>query len=119
MVNGGISLWTVQNQYERMVHLAEASLADFADGKLRLPEQGNGRPDIIDEARWEMEWMLKMQVPADKDANRAGMVHHKMHDEQWSGIGYKPPTETQLPRHLRPVSTAARRHAGPRQDWRR
>jgi endoglucanase len=29
--------------------------------KLNLPESGNGTPDILNEARWNVEWMLKMQ----------------------------------------------------------
>jgi endoglucanase len=28
---------------------------------LRIPESGNGTPDILNEARWNLEWMLKMQ----------------------------------------------------------
>jgi endoglucanase len=28
---------------------------------LNLPESGNGTPDILNEARWNLEWMLKMQ----------------------------------------------------------
>ncbi len=28
---------------------------------LRIPESGNGTPDILNEARWGLEWMLKMQ----------------------------------------------------------
>lgn len=38
---------------------------------LDIPESGNGMPDILNEARWEIEWMLKMQ---DMD----GGVHHKL-----------------------------------------
>jgi len=29
--------------------------------KLNIPESGNGVPDILNEARWNLEWMLKMQ----------------------------------------------------------
>ena len=29
--------------------------------KLRIPESGNHAPDILNEARWNLEWMLKMQ----------------------------------------------------------
>jgi len=28
--------------------------------KLNIPESGNGTPDILNEARWNLEWMLKM-----------------------------------------------------------
>ncbi len=37
--------------------------ADFGDGKMNIPEKKNKTPDILDEARWQMEFMLKMQVP--------------------------------------------------------
>ncbi|HHV29096.1 MAG TPA: PKD domain-containing protein [Clostridium sp.] len=35
--------------------------SQFVDGQFNIPESGNGVPDILDEARWELEWMLKMQ----------------------------------------------------------
>jgi endoglucanase len=108
VVNGGIALFTMQNQYERMKHLAPKSLADFGDGKLRIPENHNQRPDILDEARWELQWMLKMQVPEGQP--HAGMAHHKIHDENWTALGLRPPTDTaeiKMNRFLRPVSTAA------------
>ena len=39
--------------------------------ELGIPESGNGIPDILDEAKWELDWMLKMQT-AD------GSVYHKV-----------------------------------------
>lgn len=36
----------------------------FTDNQFNIPESGNGIPDILDEARWELEWMLKMQDAA-------------------------------------------------------
>ncbi len=33
----------------------------FTDNSLNIPESGNGVPDILDEARWELEWILTMQ----------------------------------------------------------
>ncbi|WP_310830345.1 glycoside hydrolase family 9 protein [Paenibacillus pedocola] len=36
----------------------------FTDSQFNIPESGNGIPDILDEARWELEWMLKMQDTA-------------------------------------------------------
>ena len=38
---------------------------------LNIPETGNGTPDILNEARWELEWILKMQ----KDD---GSFYHKL-----------------------------------------
>ena len=37
-----------------------------------IPESGNGIPDILDEARYELEWMLKMQD------RYTGGVYHKV-----------------------------------------
>src|SRR5690606_27195608 len=73
VVNGGISVWTLLNLYER---LPDA----FGDGSMPIPENNNGVPDILDEARWEMEFLLAMQVPEGQPL--AGMVHHKMHDRR-------------------------------------
>ncbi|WP_437730668.1 glycoside hydrolase family 9 protein [Sorangium sp. So ce1335] len=103
VVNGGISAWTLLNQYERLVALGSTA-GDFGDGKLKIPESSNEIPDLLDEARWEIEFFLKMQVP-EGQAN-AGMVHHKMHDESWTGLPLAP-HEDEEPRYLRPVSTAA------------
>ncbi|MDI1431157.1 glycoside hydrolase family 9 protein [Polyangium sorediatum] len=103
VVNGGISVWTMLAQYERAKHIGTSS-ADFGDGKLAIPENKNGVPDILDEARYELEWMLKMQVPEGQP--RAGMVHHKVHDEKWTGLGLAP-HEANMKRFLRPPSTAA------------
>ncbi len=33
----------------------------YSDNQLNIPESGNGVPDILDEARWELEWIQKMQ----------------------------------------------------------
>lgn len=33
----------------------------FPDSSLNIPESGNGVPDLLDEARWELEWILTMQ----------------------------------------------------------
>ncbi|MGK4003397.1 glycoside hydrolase family 9 protein [Sorangium sp. So ce1036] len=103
VVNGGISAWTLLNQYERAVALGK-NAEDFADGKMKIPEAGNGIPDILDEARWEVEFLLKMQVP--EGEIHAGMAHHKIHDLEWTGLPL-PPHEDPQPRFLRPVSTAA------------
>jgi endoglucanase len=103
VVNGGFSAWTLMNQWERTKHLGK-SIKDFGDGKLKVPEQDNGVDDLLDEARWEVEFLMAMQAPDGSEF--AGMVHHKMHDEGWTAIGIRPDQDT-LKRSLRPVSTAA------------
>ncbi|RSM55679.1 glycosyl hydrolase family 5 [Actinoplanes sp. ATCC 53533] len=99
VVNGGISTWELLNQYERT-----AEPAKLGDGTLRIPESGNKVPDILDEARWQLDFMLKMQVPAGRPL--AGMVHHKIHDANWTGLPLMPHLDPQQ-RELHPVSTAA------------
>ncbi len=84
VVNGGISAWTLMDLYEQ---LPDA----FADGAQSIPENSNGIPDILDEARWELEFLLSMQVPEGQPL--AGMVHHKMHDESWAAMPMVPPSE--------------------------
>jgi hypothetical protein len=33
----------------------------FTDGQLNIPESGNGLPDLVDEARWGVDFWLRMQ----------------------------------------------------------
>jgi endoglucanase len=35
----------------------------FLDGALALPESGNGVPDLLDEVKWGLRWLLSMQEP--------------------------------------------------------
>ncbi|GAA0683536.1 glycoside hydrolase family 9 protein [Kitasatospora atroaurantiaca] len=102
VVNGGIATWEIVNSFER----ARRSGGDAAlgDSTLRVPERGNGTPDVLDEARWELEFLLRMQVPADKPM--AGMAFHKMHDAQWTGLPTRPELDDQQ-RELHKPSTAA------------
>ncbi|MFF0232100.1 glycoside hydrolase family 9 protein [Micromonospora sp. NPDC005254] len=105
VVNGGIATYQLLNTFERTKTAATADGgARLADGSLRVPERGNGVPDILDEARWELEFLLRMQVPAGKPL--AGMVHHKIHDQNWTGLPLAPQDDPQ-PRELHPPSTAA------------
>lgn len=45
---------------------------DYTADDIGIPESGNGVPDLLDEARYELEWMLKMQDEA------TGGVYHKV-----------------------------------------
>ncbi|MFD0658336.1 glycoside hydrolase family 9 protein [Thermocatellispora tengchongensis] len=98
VVNGGISVHQLMAAYER------GRRTVFKDGELVIPESGNGVPDILDEARWEQEFLLSMQVPDGKPY--AGMAHHKIHDREWTGLPLLPHLDPQ-PRELHPPSTAA------------
>ena len=65
IVNSGISTYTVLALYE---HFPEY-YRNFGTG---IPESGNGVPDVLDEALWNLRWMLAMQDPND------GGVYHKL-----------------------------------------
>jgi endoglucanase len=54
VVNSGISTATLLWAWE----LFPAHLKDI---RLHIPESGNGTPDLLNEARWNLEWVLKMQ----------------------------------------------------------
>lgn len=43
---------------------------DAFTGSLTIPESGNGTPDILNECRYELDWMLQMQA-------EDGSVYHK------------------------------------------
>ncbi len=104
VVNGGISVAQIMGVYERALHAPTGDPTRLGDGSLRIPEHGDGVPDVLDEARWEMEFLLSMQVPDGEEL--AGMAHHKMHDENWTGLPLMPADDPQ-PRYLYPPSTAA------------
>ncbi|MFE7760802.1 glycoside hydrolase family 9 protein [Streptomyces sp. NPDC057438] len=104
VVNGGISTWEVLSTYERALHARTGKAGRLGDGSLDIPESGNKVPDLLDEVRWELDFMLRMQVP--KGRPLAGMAHHKIHDEQWTGLPMMPAADPQK-RELHPPSTAA------------
>ena len=101
VVNGGISLWTMQNQYERA--LANEFAGKYADGEMAIPENSNGNPDLLDEARYQMEWMLKMQI---KSGTYAGLAYHKIHDIKWTALAVAP-ADDDLDRVILPPTTQA------------
>ena len=72
MVNSGVAtgtlLWAWEMYGPRLKQI-----------RLRIPETGNGTPDILNEARWNLEWMLKMQ-----DAD--GGAWHKQTSERFPGF---------------------------------
>lgn len=122
VVNAGISVWTLLNFYERQQVLQ--SDETFADGHAALPEAGNGINDLLDEVRFELEFLLRMQAPSGASANvpvnvkrnapgiffsnieAGGMAHHKIADENWTVLP-TPPHLDEERRVLYPVSTAA------------
>ena len=64
-----------------------------------IPESGNGIPDLLDEARYELEWMMKMQD------EESGGVHHQVTNLRFPPV--MNPEENTEPLYLAPVSDAA------------
>jgi len=104
VVNGGISVAQLLAAYERAALLDGPALAALGDSTLKIPESGNGIPDILDEARWELDFIAAMTVPEGQPL--AGMVHHKIHDNEWTGLPTLPHLDDKL-RELHRPSTAA------------
>jgi endoglucanase len=92
IVNSGISTYTLLAAYE---HFPE-----YYDGLyLNIPESANQIPDILDEARWNLDWMLTMQDPHD------GGVYHKLTHLNFQGIMM--PHEVTADRYVVMKSTGA------------
>jgi endoglucanase len=110
VVNGGIATAQLLGEYERNQRADDADRRALADVTLRIPEAGNKVPDILDEARWELTWMLKMQVPANTTVTGltpyAGMAFLKVQDDSWTGLPLAPANDPKV-RELHRPSTAA------------
>lgn len=105
-VSGG---WHDAGDYGRYVVPGAKAVADlllayedygkvFSD-ELGIPESGNGVPDILDEARYELEWMLKMQDET------SGGVYHKVTGLNFEGMVMPEKVKDTL--YILPVSNTA------------
>ncbi|TDD49501.1 endoglucanase [Kribbella antibiotica] len=94
VVNGALAAWQLLDLYEE----SDRNVA------LKIPENENRIPDVLDEAKWQIDFLLRMQVPTGQPL--AGMVHHKIHDVAWTGMALAPAADPQQ-RYLYPPSTAA------------
>lgn len=92
IVNSGIATYTLLAAFEHFPQY-------FAKQNLNIPESGNGLPDILNEALWNLDWMLTMQDPSD------GGVYHKLTNKSFDGMVM--PDQAQAPRYVVQKSTAA------------
>lgn len=106
VVNGGYYTWLLQ-------HVYEANPTAYPDGSLLIPESSNGIPDILDEARIELDFIARMQVPQ-SFSPYPGMIHHKKSWQNWAPFPLAPADDDgiywsnpQSKRTIKPVSTAA------------
>ncbi len=91
VVNAGVSLGTLMMAYE---FFPDYFLAD----NLGIPESGNQVPDLLDEIRYELEWLLNMQ-------DASGGVFAKLTRKQFSG--FIMPEEDAATRYIYEISSAA------------
>lgn len=104
-VTGG---WHDAGDYGRYVVSGAKTVADLLmayeaypeafDDALNIPESGNGIPDILDEVKYELDWMFKMQ-----ESN--GGVYHKVTCKNFPGSVF--PEEETDRLEISPISYAA------------
>ena len=70
VVNAGITVGTMLMAYEHHPYF-------FNSDSIGIPESHNSIPDLLDECRFELEWLLKMQ-------HNDGGVHHKVTREKFA-----------------------------------
>jgi endoglucanase len=92
IVNSGISTYTILAIYEHFP-------AYCAQLSTRIPESTNSLPDVLNEALWNLRWMLAMQDPND------GGVYHKLTNANFDG--WIMPAQATTPRYVVMKSTAA------------
>lgn len=89
--NGSFSAGQLLHALERYPNL-------YPDGSLNIPESGNGINDLLDEVKYEIDWVSTMQ---DED----GGVFHKLTTKRFSGAIM--PAAGDKPRFIMPKSSTA------------
>lgn len=92
IVNSGISTSTLLSLYEDFPTYMKTV-------KLNIPESGNGVPDVLNEALWNLHWMLTMQDPND------GGVYNKLTNAAFDK--FEMPDQSTSPRYVVQKGTAA------------
>jgi endoglucanase len=92
IVNSGITTSTLLSAFEDFPSY-------YDDLNLNIPESKNALPDILDEALWNLRWMLTMQDPND------GGVYHKCTNAKFDGMVM--PDKATSPRYVVQKGTAA------------
>ena len=104
-VNGG---WHDAGDFGRYISPAAVAVAHLLyaymlfpesfQEEINIPESGNGVPDILNECRYELEWMLKMQ-------DEEGGAYHKLTSAMHAD--FMMPEEDKSQFYLFPVSSMA------------
>lgn len=97
--------WFDAGDYNKYVNFAFSPMIDLLFAYLdyptiwtddyNIPESGNGVPDLLDELKWELDWLLRMQ---EEDGGILSVV---------GGGAISPPSAETAPRYYGPATTAA------------
>lgn len=124
VVNGGLTVWTLQNAAERFRHLGYAEA--WSNNRALMPEAEDDVSTILSEARHGLEFLISMQVPQGErlfvatgaqnlsegeplfleEIDAGGLVHHKVHEKAWLPLPQRA-EEVAAERFVYPPSTAA------------
>lgn len=88
-----------ESTIHNMLNAYEENPQAFGDN-WNLPESGNGLPDLLDEVKWELDWLLKM-------TNTDGSVHIKMGSRNYEENTLSPPSANTDQRYYGPTCTSA------------
>ena len=123
VITGANAVWLLQNMYERSkVKGMDSKWKD--NQSMLIPQEydvydsginGTGTPDVLDEARYELEWMFGMIVDPEKDKiwgdTCADMVYHEVNDHRYCGVYDIDPlsyqNDKEIVRIVRPPTYAA------------
>lgn len=102
--------WFDAGDYNKYVTFAENPIHDLLwayqenptlfNDNMNIPESGNGLPDILDEIKWELDWLLKM-------INTDGSVHIKIGNRSYSENSSSPPSLNTDLRYYAPTCTSS------------
>ncbi len=102
--------WFDAGDFNKYVTFADRAMHDlllayeentniFTDN-FNIPESGNGIPDILDELKWELDWLMKMN-------NSDGSTHIKIGSSNHQDNSAAPPSTNTDPRYYGYTCTSA------------
>lgn len=80
----------------RLISLYLVAPERYQDKQLSIPESGNGKSDLLDEIKYKLDWMLKMQ-------RQDGAVYRKLSGDTW--ISHRVPEKDTDTRYIFGISS--------------
>ena len=106
VTSGAIAAWQLLSTLD-LLGASASDGASSSDGAGDSDGAGAVRDSVVGECRWQLDWLLRMQVPAGEPL--AGMAFHRVHGTEWPPLPCWP-HEDPTTRVLHPPSTAATLH---------